>query len=180
MRILAVIIAISLIAFFGLSYYAGIFDKLDASLSAAGPFNLVYREHTGPSRGVRAAQNDVFRFLSEKRSVVSRKAFAEYFYNPGKTKAEELRSIGGYITDSLMSGVPAPFVAEIFPQTLSIVGVFPLRSFMSIMTGPMKFYPKMAEILIKQKREAGREARGPVMEIDDVPAGKIVYIAPLK
>lgn len=176
MRILAVVIAISLFAFIGLSYYAGLFDKLEIAVSEAGPYNLIFREHKGPYRGVRTALHDVSRFLAEKRSITSGRAFAVYYDNPRKKKEEELRSIGGYITDSLLLGVSAPFAAGVFQKTQSIVGTFPLRSFMSPMTGPMKFYPAMANILVKQKREMA----GPVMEVYDIPAKKIMYIAPLK
>jgi AraC family transcriptional regulator len=175
-RILAVIIAISLIAFLGLSYYAGLFDKVDIALSDAGPFNLIYREHKGPYRAIQSVRYDVFRFLKENRSIAPQKGFAVFFDNPRKKNPGELRSRGGYITDSLLSGVPAPYVAEIFPRTASIVATFPLRSFMSSMTGPMKFYPEMLALLTRQKREAA----GPVMEIYDVLTRKITYIAPLK
>ena len=176
MRILAVIIAIALIAFFGLSYVAGIFDKADVTLRDAGPYNLIYREHKGPYKGVRFVRYDMFRFLKEKRSIVPQKGFAIFYDNPRKKNPGGLRSVAGYITDSLLSGVPAPYVTEVFPKTASIVGTFPLRSFMSPMTGPMKFYPEMLMLLSRQKREAA----GPVMEIYDVPARKIMYIAPLK
>jgi hypothetical protein len=178
-RILAIVIAISLLAFFGLSYYAGILDKIDVSLADAGPYNLIYRQHKGPYGGVRAVVYDVSRYLSEKRAIAPRTGFAVFYDNVRRQrmkKQEELRSIAGYVTDSLLADVPAPYAAGVFPKTQSILGVFPFRSFMSPMTGPMKFYPKMAEILIQKKREAA----GPVMEIYDVPARKILYIAPLK
>jgi hypothetical protein len=176
MRILAVVIAISLAAFLGLCSFAGVFDKADVAVSVAGPYNLVYREHIGPYKGVRVALVDVYRFLTEKRSLTPKKGFAIFYDNPRKKKQDELRSIGGYLTDSLLTGVPAPYAVQVFPKTASIAGTFPLRSFMSPMTGPMKFYPKMIALLAQEKRELA----GPVMEIYDVPARKIVYIAPLK
>jgi hypothetical protein len=175
-RILAIIIAISLIAFLTLSYYAGLFDKADVALHDAGPYNLIYREHKGPYREVRFTRQDVFRFLKEKRSMTPQKGFAIFYDNPRKKNPGELRSIGGYITDTQLTGVPAPYVTDVFPKTASIVGTFPLRSFMSPMTGPMKFYPEMLMRLARQKRETA----GPIMEIYDVPAKKIIYIAPLK
>ena len=176
MRILALIIAISLVAFIWLSYYAGVFDKADVALRDAGPYNLIYREHKGPYKDVQIAQYDVFRFLKEKRSMAPQRGFAIFYSNPRKKNPGELRSAGGYITDSLLSGVPVPYVAEVFPKTACIVGEFPYRSFMSLMTGSMKFYPEMLMLLAKQKREAA----GPFMEIYNVPAKKILYIAPLK
>jgi hypothetical protein len=175
-RILAVIVVISLAAFLCLCGFAGVFDKADVAISEAGPYNLVYREHIGPYRGVRVALMDVYRFLTEKRSIKPNKGFAIFYDNPRKKKQDELRSIGGYLTDSLLAGVNAPYAVQVFPKTACIVGTFPLRSFMSPMTGPMKFYPKMFALLTKEKREAA----GPVMEIYDVPSRKIVYIAPLK
>jgi hypothetical protein len=177
MRILAVIITVCLAAFFCLSYYAGVLDKADVALSVAcGPYNLIYREHKGPYKGVRVALYDVYRYLSEKRSITPQKGFAIFYDNPRTTKSADLRSIGGYITDSLLANVAAPYSVRVFQRTPAVVGVFPLRSFMSPMTGPMKFYPAMLALLEKTKRTPD----GPVMEIYDVPGRKILYIAPVK
>jgi hypothetical protein len=176
MRILAVVIAVALIAFFAMSYFGGVFDKADVTLSDAGPYNLLYREHKGPYRGVRFVLYDVYRFLKEKRSIVPGKGFAIFYDNPRKKNQNELRSIGGYITDTLLSDVPSPYATEVFAKTQSIVGTFPFRSFLSPMTGPMKFYPEMAKLVLKEKREI----KGPVMEIYDISARKIMYVAPLK
>lgn len=176
MRILGLVIGIALIAFFGLSYYAGVFDKVEVTLADVGPYAAIYREHTGPYREVRFVIRDVYAYLTEKRSISPQKGFAIFYDNPRKTKQQDLRSIGGYITDSLLPAVPVPYATKIFPKTQCMVGTFPLRTFMSAMTGPMKFYPEM----MKQLTDRKREMAGPVMEIYDAPSRKIMYVAPLK
>jgi hypothetical protein len=175
-RILGAVIGVALIAFFGLCYFAGVFDKVEVSVADVGPYAVVFRDHTGPYRDIRFVIRDVYGYLSEKRSVFPKKGFALFYDNPRKTKQQDLHSIGGYITDSLLTGVSVPYAVKILPKTESIIGTFPLRTFMSAMTGPMKFYPEMFKLLTEKKREIA----GPVMEIYDASSGRIMYVAWLK
>ncbi len=176
MRILGLIVGASALVFLCLCFFAGIFDTVKVRIDSMGPYNLVFREHKGPYKDVRFVLYDVYQYLTKKRSLTPTQGFAVYFDNPHTTKQNELRSQGGYITEKFLDSVSAPYAAEIFIKTECLIGEFPIRSVLSPMTGPMKFYPKMAEFLVKEKREI----KGPVMEIYNIPAKKILYIAPLK
>jgi AraC family transcriptional regulator len=175
MRIVVVVVAIACAVFLGLCICAGVFDTVTMSAGEMGPYCLVYREHRGPYRGVKYAMFDVYKYL-EKRSIVPRTGFAVFYDNPQKVMPADLKSIAGFITDTILAGVAAPYAAGTFARTRAVTAVFPLRSFMSQMTGPVKVYPKLQRFLQENKLESA----GPVMEIYDIAAKKIVYIAPVK
>jgi len=170
---LAVATAAILITVGILSFSAGIFDKIEIAVTEFGPLTVLCRDHRGPYRDIRRDVRDVYRYLVEKRAILPQKGFAEFFDDPQKTREQDLRSIGGYCTDSLLANVPPPYSARVIPRSQCIVGTFPLRSFLSAMIGPMKFYSGVLKTL-------ERETAGPAIEIYDVPAKKIVYAMPLK
>jgi hypothetical protein len=176
MRIAAVAVGAALAAFFAACLAAGVFDEVVMSVGEQGPFCLVYREHTGPYREVTAVLLDVRRYLKDKRSVTSSKGFARFLDNPQKVSPQHLRSIAGCITDSLLPDVQLPYKTDIFPGTRAVTGAFPVRTFLSQLIGPLKFYPRLFRFLSQEKLQGD----GSVMEIYDKAAKKIVYIAPVK
>jgi AraC family transcriptional regulator len=175
-RIVIAIAGITCAVFLLLCWAAGVFDTVDMHAGEQGPYSLVFREHRGPYRGVKLALYDVYHYLSDKRSIVPKRGFAVFYDNPQKVKPDSLRSIAGYITDSILPGVVPPYKTDVFAKTRAVTGVFPIRTFMSQFTGPIKFYPRLLLYLKKEKLEAA----GPVMEIYDMAAKKIIYIAPVK
>jgi hypothetical protein len=176
LRIIITVIVIIFAAALAICFAAGVFDRVTLTDGEQGPYNLVFREHRGSYSGVKFALFDVYKFLKEKRSIDPRKGFAVFYGNPRKVKQEDLRCIAGYITDSLITDVGPPYKTEIFQRTRAVTGEFRLRTFMSQMAGPLKFYPRLFRFLKKENRELS----GPVMEIYDMDAKKIVYVAPLK
>lgn len=176
MRIIGVIVAAAMLVFFVLCFFAGVFDTMTVSVRDEGPFNLIFREHRGPYRGVRFALYDVYSYLKDKHSMQPQRGFVMFLDNPQKTKKEDLRCRAGCITDSIVANVSGQYATEVFAKTKAVRGSFRLRSFMSPMTGPVKFYPRMLETLRTEKLTSA----GPVMEIYDVPAKTIIYIAPVK
>jgi hypothetical protein len=176
MRILGAIIAAALLVFFALCYFAGVFDSLRLSVQEVGPYALIYREHKGPVQGVRFVLFNVYAYLKDKRSIRPERGFVVFLDNPQKTKKEELHSRAGYITDSLLTNVDSLYKTDVFPRTRAVTGTIRLRSFMSPMSGSVKFYSKLPEFLHRQMLEPA----GPVMEIYDIPAKKILYCEPVK
>lgn len=176
MRIVIAIVGITCAAFILLCRAAGVFDAVSMQTGEQGPYSLVFREHRGPYRGVKFALLDVYHYLNDKRSIVPQRGFAVFYDNPNKVKPDSLRSIAGYITDSILPGVTTPYKTDVFAKTRAVTGVFPIRTFMSQFTGPLKFYPRLLLYLKQEKLEA----TGPVMEIYDIGGKKIVYIAPVK
>ncbi len=176
MRIAALAVGAALAAFFAVCLAGGVFDEVVMSAGEEGPFCLVYREHTGPYREVKSVVSDVYRYLKDKRSITSSKGFARFLDNPQKVSPQHLRSIAGCITDSLLPDVQLPYKTDIFPRTRAVTGTFPIRTFLSQFTGPLKFYPRLFRFLSQEKLQAD----GSMMEIYDKAAKKIVYIAPVK
>jgi AraC family transcriptional regulator len=176
MRIVIAILGITCAVFLLMCWAAGVFDTVNMKVAEQGPYSLVFREHKGPYRGIKYALYDVFRYLSDKRSIAPKLGFAIFYDNPQKVKPDSLRSIAGYITDSILPGVTEPYKTDVFAKTRAITGVFPIRTFISQFTGPLKFYPRLLLYLKQEKLEAA----GPVMEIYNIAGKKIVYIAPVK
>jgi hypothetical protein len=176
MRIVAVVIGVALLALVIMSYFAGLFDSVKVSMDTTGPYALVYRQHKGPYGGIKFAMYDVFAYCRDNRGFSPKRGFAIFYSDPQIVKPDSLLSDGGYITDTLLTNVPEPYKTSIFTQCKSVTATFPLRSFLSPMTGATMFYPAMVEFLKKENKQV----RGPVMEMYDIAAKKIVYIAPLK
>jgi hypothetical protein len=176
MRTVAVIIFVAMAAFFVACFYAGIFDEVGMSVSEQGPYCLVYREHTGPYRDVRFVRIDVCTYLRDRGAAVPARSFVRLLDNPQKVKPENQRSIAGYVTDSLLPNVQPPYKTDIFPRTRAVSAVFPVRSFLSQITGPLKFYPRLFRYCGREKLETN----GPVFELYDSAAKKIEYVAPVK
>jgi hypothetical protein len=176
MRILAAAISLALAASFAVCFFIGAFDEMALSAGECGPYCLVYLDHTGPYREVNSVLPDVGRYITSRGIAVPARAFARFLDNPRKVKPKDLRSIAGYITDSLLPDVKPPCKTAVFPATRAVKGVFPVRSFLSKNIGPLKFYPRLLRYCENEKLVMN----GPVMEIYDSAGKRIEYIAPVK
>jgi|GEM_PF-3410116 AraC family transcriptional regulator len=176
MRILAAAIICALAAFFAACYFAGLFDDMTLSTGVRGPYCTVYREHIGPFRQANTVLSDVGGYLADRRIPIPARAFARFLDNPRRVKSQNLRSMVGYITDSLLADVKSPYVAAVIPPVRAVTGVQYARSFLSKYVGPLKFYPR----LLRFCKQENLEFNGPVMEIYDASSKKIEYIAPVR
>jgi DNA gyrase inhibitor GyrI len=174
-RIVILVLIFASIVLFVFFWMAGFFDDVKITIEDAGPYNLVFREHTGPYRGIKFVLYDVYRYLKDKKSIEPERAFAIFYDNPQKVKPENLRSAGGYIIDSLID-ITSPYKTQIFNRTTVIKGEFPIKSYMSQFTGPAKFYPRLYNHVKKNKLEIS----GNIMEIYEVKNKRIIYIVPIK
>jgi AraC family transcriptional regulator len=176
MRILAAAVVFALAASFIVSFLLGVFDEMALSAGECGPYCLVYLDHTGPYREVNSVLPDIGRYLRNRGVPVPARAFASFLDNPRKVKPGNLRSMAGYITDSLLPDVKPPVKTAVIPATRAVKGVFPVRSFLSKNIGPLKFYPRLLRYCENEKLVMN----GPVMEIYDSAGKRIEYIAPVK
>lgn len=175
MRIAAVIAAGIVAATLALCYGAGIFDRLPLEERTAGPYYLLYRDNKGPYQGIKNVMSDVYAYVRyEKKSDVSR-GFAIFYDDPRGKDKEQLRSSAGCITDSLVTDLKQPYLSRRFDSTHAVVGVFPLRTFFSYMTGTFKFYPRLGRYLAAHNLTLS----GAVMEVYDMQQRRILYIAPV-
>ncbi len=174
MKIFAIIAAAVTLLMLLVAFIGGVFDQVTFSIQETGPYNLIYKEHKGPYTGIRLVLNDVFKYVVKQKKVRIKQGFAIFYDDPAKVPSDSLRSIGGVITDSLPE-VSAPYKTALFPKTKAVVGVFPIRSFLSYTSGTIKFYPQLQNYLSENKLQSS----GPVMEIYDSPARTITYVAPV-
>jgi hypothetical protein len=176
MRIIVIIITVLFIFFLGVSFYAGMFDKLSLEIAEVGPYPIIYREHKGPYDGVKFALHDVYRHLKTKRMQWTTKGIAVFYDNPQTVKAQDLHSIAGCITDTVLTNLDTPYKSQIMPKTRAIVGTFHIRSFLSNYTGTQKYYSAKESFA----RENKVVLAGPVIELFDMGARRVFYIAPVK
>jgi len=156
-----------------LSWYAGIFDRIDISYGEVDPYPLIYREHRGSYEGFRFVMNDVYRYVRDSLSLSTDTGFAVFYDNPSKTATDSLRSICGIILSDT-AAVKKPYKKTTSLKTDAVVGQYCLRSFFSYMTGSYKFYEKSARYIKENKLVQN----GPVLEIYDLKHRRIRYIAP--
>ncbi|MGB7567366.1 MAG: GyrI-like domain-containing protein [Chitinivibrionales bacterium] len=176
MRTIGSIIIVLFVIFLGASFYAGMFDKLSLEIAEAGPYPIVYREHKGPYDGVRFALHDVYRYLKTRRMQWTSKGIGIFYDGQQNVKPQDLRSIAGCVTDTLLTNLDAPYKSQVLPKTRAIVGTFRVRSFLSNFTGTEKFY-SVKDLFAKKN---GLQLAGPVIELYDMGARRIYYIAPVQ
>jgi AraC family transcriptional regulator len=176
MRIIVSIIIVLFVIFLGTSFYAGMFDKLSLEIAEVGPYPIVYREHKGPYDGVRFTLHDVYRYLKTRRMQWTSKGIGIFYDDQQNVKPQDLRSIAGCVTDTLLTNLDTPYKSQVLPKTGAIVGTFRVRSFLSNFTGTEKFY-SVKDLFAK---ENSLQLAGPVIELYDMGARRIYYIAPVK
>jgi hypothetical protein len=176
MRIIGIIIIILFAFFLGVSFYAGMFDKLSLEVAEVGPYPIVFREHKGSYDGVKFALHDVYRYLKTRRMQWTTRGIAVFYDNPQTVKTQDFRSIAGCVTDTLLTNLATPYKSQILPKTRAVVGTFLIRSFLSNYTGTQKYYSTKDNFA----RENKLALAGPVIELYDMGARRILYIAPVK
>lgn len=154
---------------------AGFFLGVRVEEKEAGPFTLVYAKGEGAYKNAGDVTDAVYEKLILEK-IETGAAFGYYYDDPRKVAPENLRWIAGFIVESQKKAEHAKkyFRVERFPATPALVAEFPLRGKLSIIAGIIKVYPAINRHA--QKREF---AMGPVMEIYDSKAKKIIYIVSL-
>jgi hypothetical protein len=176
MRIIGIIIIVLFAFFLGASFYAGMFDRLSLEVAEVGPYPIVYRENKGPYDGVKFALHDVYQYLKTKRMQWTTKGIGVFYDDPRTVKPRDLRSIAGCVTDTLLTNLATPYKSQVLPKTRAIVGTFRIRSFLSNATGTEKYYSSKDTFAKKNNVQL----TGPVIELFDMGARRVFYIAPVK
>lgn len=169
------IAAVIILALFGVSFYAGMFDALVLTREPRGPYTLLYREHRGAYEGIRLVINDVYHYSRDTLNTGSKIGFAIFYDKPTDTKNDTLRSIAGVLVDSCTSVRP-PYKTGVFEQSDAVVGRYYLRSFFSYTMGGYKFYEKLPRFLT----DKNIHQTGPIVELYNSAERTILYIAPVQ
>ena len=160
----------------GIMYYAGAFDKLTLSVRTTGRLNVVCRENVGPYNGIRMVMYDVFTYLTEKKGKHPTAGIGLFYDDPHIVAEKDLHSKAGCVIDTLPPDVQAPYIAITLDSMRAIVGEFPVRSMLSNLSGTQKFYSGLGRYAQKHNITVG----SPIIEVYDMQAKKILYIAPIK
>jgi len=157
-----------------LSFQAGLFDRVRLERTTAGPFDQIYREYGGPYQGLRYVMTDVSRYLEDSLGMEADRGFGVYFHDSAATPGK-LTGIAGCLARDPGRPLGGPYRFRRMEAADALVGTFPLRTFMSYMSGFWKFYPALRRYLEKN----GCAAAGPVMEVYDLRQRTIMYVAPI-
>ena len=159
------------LAFF---YYTGMFDHMEITRESRGPYCLVYREYRGPHKGTRYMMNTVYRYVRDSLQLSTGTGFTVFYDNRRQKPDRLIRSISGVVVADSIT-VPSSCKSWLFKRCDAVVGRFRLRSFFSYAIGSYRFYSQLAGVVEKKHLEYA----GPVLELYDMPAKTIWYIAPV-
>ncbi|HMS91096.1 MAG TPA: GyrI-like domain-containing protein [Candidatus Absconditabacterales bacterium] len=159
-------------------WYLGGFVRLEAKEQNMGPYTIAYVNFVGNYGKVGPSMTKVYEILSGA-GIISYTGVGIYYDDPAVISGELLRSdIGAIIdpqdTNKLFDN------KDIQIKTLTagnkIVVEFPLKNTFSSMIGPMRVYP----VMTKYMEENGYTNEIPMIELYDMQAKKIYYIAEVK
>jgi hypothetical protein len=169
------LVALIIVAAVATGAYYGAFATISVTDAQKGPFVLVYKVHTGPYRGTADIQDEVFNTLRTEFSIGTTRGFGLYYDNPENVPQSNLRSIAGCILESKdlakTDAIKAKYKVAQFPQSKVVYTEFPFKGIMSIMVSLSRVYPAIAEYM-----KQNNHRNSPIMEIYDIPAGKIKYV----
>ncbi len=139
------------------------------------PYTMVYTTFVGDYSKVWPSMDKVYEILSGA-GVMSATGVGIYYDDPAIVSWENLRSDVGSIIDPQDTSKLAN-IQDIKITTRSagtkVVVEFPLRNMISYMIGPMKVYPVISKYMI----EKGYKSQVPMVELYDMAAKKIYYMA---
>jgi len=167
-----VLVLFSLVAL----HYVGAFDKLSMTVRTTDAMHVIYLDHKGPYKDIRFVMRDVYRYCTDKLLMRPTKGIGIFFDNPGTVAQQDLHSQAGFVVYMQPVGVEAPYMTMTIDSMRAIVGEFPIRSMLSNFIGTQKFYSRLIGYSIRRHVSVG----SPIMEVYDLDARKIVYIAPVK
>jgi len=168
---------LAVFALIGYLFYLGAFSDITLTEKETGPYRLAYSVHYGAYSGIGRVMDSVYSSL-EAAGIKTTKGFGIYYDDPKSTPEKQLRSIGGCIIESgdisKLAKLGKSITTGVLPRTKGITAEIPFKGMPSVFVGLMRVYPAIADH-IKSKGYKG----GPIMEIYDMPAGKIIYITPI-
>jgi DNA gyrase inhibitor GyrI len=156
------------------SFYGG-FRKIQVQVSKAGGEPVVYEKVSGDYKKTAAVMDKIYYALLNEEKVETYKGFGIYYDDPKKVAKENLRSEAGCILEqkdyARMEALNKKYQLKTLPEGQFITACFPYKGKFSIIFSIAKVYPS----LNKFAKANGYDENTPVMEIYDVPSGKILY-----
>jgi hypothetical protein len=158
--------------------YSGFFYSPEISEKRIGPFTMVLMEHRGSYYDAQDTFDQVNAILSKVLNTGTLTGIGLYYDDPAKVKEEDLRSDCGFILDrselDRLGALKKRLIIRELKKTTCVTGEFPIKNFLSYMTGPARVYPKMGEYIKAKKL---RTSYG--IELYDMGSKKIIYCMPV-
>lgn len=156
-------------------WYLGGFTKLEVKQQNMGTYTIAYTSFTGEYSKVGPSMTMVYDILSGA-GIVSATGVGIYYDDPAVVSWIDLRSDVGAVIDSKDANKLANNTGvkvTTLPAWIKMVVEFPLKNSLSYMIGPMKVYP----VIAKYMKDKGYNNEVPMVELYDMMAKKIYYIA---
>ncbi len=151
------------------AYYMGGFNKIEFKKGLGPDRVLVFKKMSGSYKNTGAAISEISTWLRQQ-GIRGNLGFGLYFDNPSEVEEKDLRSVVGCILEKndheRIEEIDKRFHVKHIPAKEALISSFPYKNKLSILFGVMKIY----SALQKEKVD-----KGPVMEIYDIPNGKIDY-----
>ena len=180
MKILLIVILVVITAVLGLYAYYGGFKKISLQIREEGGETLVYEEVKGDYKNTAAVMDKIYYSLLNDENIETFKGFGIYYDDPKKVDKENLRSEAGCILEYTdrdnFREFEKQYQLKTFPKKQYLTAEFPWKGKMSVMFSILKVYPA----LNKYARANRYDVNTAVMEIYDIPNGKILYRKELK
>lgn len=141
-----------------------------------GPYVMAYVTFTGEYKNVGPTMNKLYANLSGA-GIISRTGAGIYYTDPATTSGDSLRSDVGSIIDvqqaKKLDKRSKDYKIQIITGGNKVIVEFPYKNSFSYMVGPIRAYPVMNKYL----QEKGYKAETPRIELYDMTAKKIYYMA---
>ncbi len=168
--VITVIIIIGSLAFFGA------FTGVKVEKGDIDEMWIVYDTFLGPYEKSAPISDKIYYDLLNNDSCETFKGFGIYFDNPEKVGREKCRSVVGCILEkkdwTRIEELKKKYKITKIPASSAVKTEFPFKGKLSIIFGIFKVYPALDKYMKTNKIE-----ESPIMEIYDVPAQKIYYMA---
>lgn len=163
-----------LIVFLFLLRY-GVFTPIRFEKAHTAGETVVYEEGRGDYRKSGELMDSIYQRLIDAESIETFRGFGIFYDNPKNVPADTLRYEAGCIleepSEASVKRLESNFKLKTLETRECITAEFPYKGKPSVFLGTIKVYPALSRYI----REHKLPEEGPVMEIYDVPAGKIVY-----
>ena len=118
--------------------YVGAFKPVLISEKNAGPFLMIYKDHSGPYHKIVPVIEEVEQW-AKAHGLDCKLSFGEYLDNPDVTEEGRLRSHGGCLVSEFPTNLPEGFKTQTIPEKNYVTAIFEG----SPGIGPLKVYPKV-------------------------------------
>lgn len=155
--------------------WLGGFKQITVSTAVQGGETFFYKAVNGDYKQAGTVMDEVYALLKEKYDINTFKGCGLYYDNPEKVEVSKLRSEMGCIIENpdreKITEAPEGYAIKTLETKMYVVTEFPFKGMLSVFVSLMKVYPA----LNKYASDNNIKGNGYIMEMYDIPNGKILY-----